>query len=52
MEFIKKIISAILVVTHFVMIIGVMPVSAAVTPSPNYVCGQDLNNNGYLGDEG
>lgn len=30
-----------------------VPVSMAANPdSPSFVCGQDLNNNGYLGDQG
>ncbi|EOR7867386.1 conjugal transfer protein TraN [Escherichia coli] len=52
MEILKRIISTILVVTQLVMVIGVMPARAANPVAPNFVCGQDLNKDGYLGDEG
>ncbi|TGB52843.1 conjugal transfer protein [Escherichia sp. E5028] len=52
MDIIKKVISAILIVTQIVMVIGVMPARAENPIAPNFVCGQDINNNGYLGDEG
>ncbi|EHK7649075.1 conjugal transfer protein TraN [Escherichia coli] len=52
MELIKKLISTALIISQLVMLIGVMPVRAENPVAPNFVCGQDLNNNGYLGDEG
>lgn len=52
MEIIKRIISVVLIMTQLVMLFGVMPVRAENPIAPNFVCGQDLNNNGYLGDEG
>ncbi|EBZ2008232.1 conjugal transfer protein [Salmonella enterica subsp. enterica serovar Newport] len=52
MDFLKKLISATLILCQLVMLIGIMPVRAANPIATNFVCGQDLNNNGYLGDEG
>lgn len=52
MEILKRVLSLILVMTQLVMMIGVLPARAADPASPNFVCGQDLNNNGYLGDAG
>ncbi|AYN25584.1 conjugal transfer protein (plasmid) [Buttiauxella sp. 3AFRM03] len=52
MEYLKKILSLVLIFTQLVMLIGVMPARAENPVAPNYVCGQDLNSNGYLGDEG
>ncbi|VAK79317.1 putative conjugative transfer protein [Enterobacter cloacae] len=52
MEIIKRIISLVLIMTQLVMLFGVMPARAENPIATNFVCGQDLNNNGYLGDEG
>lgn len=52
MEILKKLMSTILIMTQFVMLVGVMPARASDPASPNWVCAQDLNNNGYIGDEG
>lgn len=52
MELLKRILSTVLIITQLVMLIGVMPARADNPIAPNFVCGQDLNNNGYLGDEG
>ncbi|EAT0258215.1 conjugal transfer protein [Salmonella enterica] len=52
MILLKKLISATLIICQLVMLIGIMPVRAANPIATNFVCGQDLNNNGYLGDEG
>ncbi|EBV4408277.1 conjugal transfer protein [Salmonella enterica subsp. enterica serovar Baildon] len=52
MDFLKKLISTTLILCQLVMLIGIMPVRAANPIATNFVCGQDLNNNGYLGDEG
>lgn len=50
----KKLLSYILILAQLTFTIGVAPpyALAADPVSPNFVCGQDLNNNGYLGDEG
>ena len=52
MGIIKSIVSYLLIITQLVMLIGIMPVRAENPIAPNFVCGQDLNTNGYLGDEG
>lgn len=52
MEMFKRILSFILIITQFAMVIGVLPARAENPIAPNFVCGQDLNNNGYLGDQG
>lgn len=52
MDFLKKLISTTLILCQLVMLIGIMPVRAANPIATNFVCGQDLNNNDYLGDEG
>lgn len=52
MELLKRIISTILIISQLVMVIGLMPVRAADPIATNFACGQDLNGNGYLGDEG
>ncbi|STQ07391.1 putative conjugative transfer protein [Enterobacter cloacae] len=48
----RKFISSILILCQLVMLIGILPAKAANPIATNFVCGQDLNNNGYLGDEG
>ena len=52
MEMLRKFISSILILCQLVMLIGILPAQAANPIATNFVCGQDLNNNGYLGDEG
>ncbi|MQJ73410.1 conjugal transfer protein [Escherichia coli] len=52
MGIIKSIVSYLLIITQLVMLIGIMPVRAENPIAPNFVCGQDSNNNGYMGDEG
>ncbi|WP_303745461.1 conjugal transfer protein TraN [Enterobacter hormaechei] len=52
MELLKRILSTILIITQLVMVIGVMPARADNPVAPNFVCGQDLDGNGYLGDAG
>ncbi len=52
MDMLRKFISSILILCQLVMLIGILPAKAANPIATNFVCGQDLNNNGYLGDEG
>ncbi|ENU4835460.1 conjugal transfer protein TraN [Escherichia coli] len=52
MELLKRILSTVLIITQLVMLIGVMPARADNPVAPNFVCGQDLDGNGYLGDAG
>lgn len=52
MLFIKKIISISLIITQLVMLVGILPARADNPVATNFVCGQDINNNGYLGDPG
>lgn len=52
MQLIKNIISYALIAAHLIMLIGIMPAKADDPVAPNWVCAQDLNNNGYVGDEG
>ncbi|PUX81465.1 conjugal transfer protein [Cronobacter sakazakii] len=52
MHLLKSFISCLLIVMQLVMLIGVMPARAENPIATNWVCGQDINNNGYLGDEG
>ncbi|ELY4007660.1 conjugal transfer protein TraN [Cronobacter dublinensis] len=52
MHLFRYFISHLLIICQLVMIVGVMPARAENPIATNWVCGQDLNNNGYLGDEG
>lgn len=52
MEFARRLLSAFLICTYLSVFVYT-PVSIAADPvANNMMCGQDLNNNGYLGDEG
>lgn len=52
MSFIRRAISIILIISQMVMLVGILPARAADPIATNFVCGQDANNNGYLGDPG
>lgn len=52
MNILKRLLSSLLICTYLSVFVYT-PITLAANPdSPNFVCGQDINNNGYIGDEG
>lgn len=52
MDILKKFLSSFLICTYLSVFVYTPITFAADPDSSNLVCGQDINNNGYMGDEG